>query len=124
MKLVIFSIFVFSGSNSVPGTPETPATCSQSPWWSSSTTARCLWRLNALPCYQLQIKGKKQSCNFLAKYRNGNTRKGILNLHLNIRSVKNKVMEVKNIIKSHNPHLLGLSECELRKKNNRFEDKY
>ena len=41
---------------------------------------------------------------------------------MNIRSVKNKVLEVKNIIKQQNPHILGLSECELRKKNNKFDE--
>ena len=126
MKLFILSIFVFSGSPWVPVTPETSTpcslACSQPPWCSSSTLVSCQWRLTSLLSYQFQIKGKKQSCNFLAKYRNGNTRKGILNLHLNIRSVKNKIMEVKNIIKSHHPHLLGLSECELKKKNNRFDE--
>ena len=45
-----------------------------------------------------------------------------MNLHLNIRSVKNKILEVKNIIKLQDPHIFGLSECELKKKNNRFEE--
>ena len=36
-------------------------------------------------------------------------------MHLNIRSLKNKVCEVKKIVKEHNPHLLGLSEVELNK---------
>ena len=36
-------------------------------------------------------------------------------MHLNIRSLKNKMPEVKNIIKEHSPHILGLSECELTK---------
>ena len=50
----------------------------------------------------------------------GNRRKCILNMHLNIRSVKNKVLEVKNIVKQHNPHIFGLSECELKKENYQF----
>ena len=120
--LVILSIFGFARPPSAPGTSETPLPCSQPPWWRPAPALRCQGRLTAFPSYQFQIKGKKQSSNFLAKYRNGNTRKGILNLHLNIRSVKNKVLEVKNIVKSHNPHLLGLSECELKKKNNRFDE--
>ena len=59
--------------------------------------------------------------NFWARYVNGNTRgntgKGIHNMHFNIRHLKYKVNEVKNIINQHNPNLLGLSECELKKEN-------
>ena len=43
-------------------------------------------------------------------------------MHLNIRSVKNKIFEVKNILKEHKPHILGLSECELKKENNQFDE--
>ena len=55
--------------------------------------------------------------NFLARYQNGNItrKKGILNLHLNIRSLRNKVPDVKNVIKQHNPNIIGISECELKK---------
>ena len=69
-----------------------------------------------------RVRGKKQKINFLAKYLNGNRRNGIRNLHLNIRTVKNKILEVKNIIKNQDPHIFGLSECELKKKNNRFDE--
>ena len=72
---------------------------------------------------QYQTRGKKQSTNFLTRYLYGNRKKGILNLHLNIRSLKNKVTEVKNIIKQYNPHIFGLSECELKKVNNIFDEK-
>ena len=44
-------------------------------------------------------------------------------MHLNIRSLKNKVNEVKSLIKQHNPHVFGISECELRKVNNCFDEK-
>ena len=40
-------------------------------------------------------------------------KRGIRNLHMNIRGLKSKVVEVKNIVKEHKPHILGLSECEL-----------
>ena len=55
--------------------------------------------------------------NFLARYKNGNIqkKKGILNMHLNIRSLLNKVSEVKNVIKQHNPFIMGISECELKR---------
>ena len=62
--------------------------------------------------------GKKATNNFRARYLYGNRqKKGIINIHLNIRSLRNKVMEVKNIVKDFSPHILGLSECELRKEN-------
>ena len=72
---------------------------------------------------QYQTRGKKQSCNFLAKYVNGNRVKGIVNAHLNIRSLNNKLNEVKNLIKQHRPHIFGLSECELRKTSATFDEK-
>ena len=56
--------------------------------------------------------------NFYARYSYGNRLhrvKGIHNMHVNIRSLGNKVFEVKNIVKEHNPHIIGVSECELRK---------
>ena len=48
--------------------------------------------------------------------------KGIYNAHLNIRSLINKVGEIKNIINQHRPNIFGLSECELRKVNNTFDE--
>ena len=57
--------------------------------------------------------------NFFARYLYGNIDrkdpKGIRVFHLNIRSLQNKVLEVKNIVKEKNPHILGISECELKK---------
>jgi hypothetical protein len=57
--------------------------------------------------------------NFQARSKNGNIqkKKGILNMHLNIRSLKNKVYEVKNLLKEHRSHMLGLSECDLTRDN-------
>ena len=57
--------------------------------------------------------------NFWAKYINGNKEKikGIHNMHFNIRSLRNKVDEVKNIVYTEKPTILGLSECELKKEN-------
>ena len=63
--------------------------------------------------------------NFWAKYVNGNrvqSPKGIKTLHLNIRSLKNKCNEVKQVIKQENPTICGLSECELLKQNIRVEN--
>ena len=76
--------------------------------------------------HQFFIKSKNQSNNSVAKCTNGNrqsVKKGVKNLHLNIRSLVNKVFEVKNIIKEERPHIFGLSECELRKGGNLDESK-
>ena len=55
--------------------------------------------------------------NFWAKYINGNKGKvkGIHNMHFNIRSLRFKVNEVKNIVNTEKPTILGLSECEIKK---------
>ena len=75
-------------------------------------------------CYRSQ--GKKTTTNFFAHYEHGNIKtgpRGIRNAHLNIRSLANKVFEVKNIVKQPNPpHILGLSECELKKMEGQFDE--
>ena len=48
---------------------------------------------------------------------NGNIKRGIKNMHVNIRSLYNKMSEVKNIILKEKPHILGISEAELKKNN-------
>ena len=42
--------------------------------------------------------------NFLARIVNGNIKRGLVNMHINIRSMYNKLSEVKNLIKKENPH--------------------
>ena len=42
-------------------------------------------------------------------------------MHLNIRSLRYKVLEVKKFIKENNPTLIGLSECEIFK--DKIDDK-
>ena len=60
--------------------------------------------------------GKKCTSNFLARYTYGNRmEKGLKNVHVNIRSLKYKIQEVKNIVQNNSPHILGLSEAELKK---------
>ena len=74
---------------------------------------------------QFFIRSRKQTTNFMAKYKYGNrenVKKGIKNLHLNIRSLGNKVFEVRNIIKEHSPHIFGLSECQLKKINGIYDE--
>ena len=41
-------------------------------------------------------------------------------MHFNIRSLRFKVGEIKNIIHCEKPTILGLSECELKKRNCRY----
>ena len=36
-------------------------------------------------------------------------------MHFNIRKIKYKVSEIKNIIKHENPDIFGLSECDLKR---------
>ena len=73
-------------------------------------------------CYSLT---KKKTVNFIARYVNGNKNsnpRGVKNSHLNIRSLGRKVFEVKNIVKQHSQHILGISEAELRKNENQFDE--
>ena len=54
--------------------------------------------------------------NFYARYINENIRttsKGIKVLHLNVRSLQNKVVDIKKIVQDESPHIFGCSECEL-----------
>ena len=72
-----------------------------------------------------QMNFRMKTPNLTARYTNGNGSqkiKGIKNMHLNIRSLSNKVFEVKRIVDLHKPHILGISECELRKKNNFYDE--
>ena len=43
-------------------------------------------------------------------------------MHLNIRFLNLKMFEVKNVVKEHRPHILGLSECELKKLGGIFDE--
>ena len=59
----------------------------------------------------------KPSPNKYAKMTYGNriNSRGIKNLHLNIRSLCNKMPDLKQLVSQHKPHILGISECELRR---------
>ena len=54
--------------------------------------------------------------NFKARYLYGNVKRGLINLHINIRSLYNKIGEIKRLINQEKPHLIGISECELSRK--------
>ena len=60
------------------------------------------------------VLGKKETCNFEARYLHGNIKKGVVNMHINIRSLYKKMGEVKNLVKQEKPHILGISEAELK----------
>ena len=66
---------------------------------------------------QPRVNSIKVKPNFRARMLHGNIKKGIINLHLNIRSLYNKMSEVRNLIQKEKPHILGISEAELKKKN-------
>ena len=42
------------------------------------------------------ILGKRETWNFKARYLHGNIKRGVVNMHINIRSLYNKLGEVKN----------------------------
>ena len=85
---------------------------------SSHTTTARSWSACGIGTRYSPHTGRETG-NFWAKYLHGNIRhaQGVHNMHLNIRSLKNKVGEIKNIISGEKPTILGLSECELRKEN-------
>ena len=59
--------------------------------------------------------------NFWARYMHGNEKakvKGFKNMHFDLRSLKYKVGEIKNILKQESPQISGLSECETRNESN------
>ena len=69
---------------------------------------------------------KNMSVNFQARYKFGNQSqkiKGVRNLQVNIRSLRNKIPEIKNIVRQYNPHILGISESELKKVNNQYDER-
>ena len=128
LKLVALAILIGPPSawRVKPSPPPPPCSTSQSRiLHSEGLEIRNRGRLNSWCIVTVGVRGKGtgvlplldlQVGNFWAKYINGNI-KGIHNLHFNIRSLKYKVSEIKNIIYSEKPTLIGLSECELRKEN-------
>ena len=69
---------------------------------------------------------EKVDNNFFARYLHGNiqnqNQKGIINMHLNVRSLRYKVNEIKNLVQVHSPHIFGVSEAELTKNSVKEED--
>ena len=64
------------------------------------------------------------SPNFYAKLTYGNRqimKRDLKNLHLNIRSIRNKITDLRNIVEQKKPHIFGLSECELRRSKSNYQ---
>ena len=91
---------------------------SESPWELSSVGVYTPVRICiVLVCFhenmEFVVKGRNQTSNFVARMTYGNKRRGIINMQLNIRSLYNKMNEIKMLIKSEKPHILGITEAEL-----------
>ena len=65
---------------------------------------------------QFRTESNNQTKNKQAKIIHGNIKRGIINMHVNIRSIYNKLSEVKNLIHKEKPHILGVLEADLKKK--------
>ena len=76
-----------------------------------------VWTSTAQPLFQYQRRSKNQSVNFQAKIIHGN----IKTIHVNIRSMFNKMKEVKQLVHKEKPHILGISEAELRKRSHSLD---
>ena len=118
--LVSLIVAILPGPSSTEHIP-LGASYQTGPFWKNSSTFNPPHSMASLPLF---LKSKRQSVNFKARYIHGNpaTKRGIKNLHLNIRSLGNKMFEIKNVIKENKPHILGLSECELRKVQGYFDE--
>ena len=104
MKILVISLTIFSLTSD-----SNLQTCSYKP--SSKSTfvnPGCSYRNDRFD-NNMRLTG-----NFYARYLHGNRKlspKGVKAYHLNIRSLQNKVWEVKKITTEIKPHILGLSEC-------------
>ena len=124
IKIMIILTLSYSTRQTLHHCTRPPTTCLQLPGNPCPTTLGMVPTIPA-PTHHYRSQGKKQTTNFSARYKHGNRNynpRGIRNSHLNIRSLANKVFEVKNIVKQTNPHILGLSECELRKTRDQFDE--
>ena len=74
-----------------------------------------------------QLNFGKLAPNFYAKITYGNKVpakqiRGIKNIHLNIRFLQNKMADIQLFVSQEKPHILGLSECEIRKTQGSFDE--
>ena len=80
----------------------------------SRHASRGLLNSSTQPTHYYHRRGKQQSVNFKAKLLHGNIKKGIKNIHVNVRSICNKMGEIRLLAHKEKPHILGISEAELR----------
>ena len=131
LKFIVLSVLFTPPAWSTPSTPSHLTSCSTTPcsWaatdlWLLASTSQVTagagydWAVGGVGTRAILHVGRETG-NFWAKYVNGNRggAKGVHNMHFNIRSLKFKVSEIKNIIHGEKPHIFGLSECELKKVN-------
>ena len=88
---------------------------SPTPTWPCKTSSTADCPTSPLAWQPYISWSKRLTPNFQARYLNGNIKRGILNIQINIRSLYNKMSEVKNLIQKEKPHILGVSEAELKK---------
>ena len=124
-KILIICIFFLPSWTgcSTPGVSSSwcPMTAVPLSWslYSSKVVTTSNWT-HSLVCsrdIRVGLYTRRGTGNFWARYVYGNIGqiKGIHNMHFNIRSLKYKISDVKNIISSEKPTILGLSECEIKK---------
>ena len=118
LNLLLFLALYGNQYDDLASTCWMPST--QSGWGGVNFNANCLGEaaVGGEPVLKLSeyiVLGRNQTSNFMARYLHGNIRRGVVNMHVNIRSLYNKMGEVKNLVKQEKPHILGISESELRR---------
>ena len=122
LKLILMLFFFLSACCYLPSLSSYWGTSSQS---DGGTDTRFLggdasWGENVCKPEFISL-GRNQTSNFLARYLHGNIKRGVVNMHLNIRSLYNKMAEVKHLVQQEKPHILGISESELRKSSHHLD---
>ena len=103
MLRILMILIVMSTANSTSGNQVHSKFCSGGlqDWVGGGTS----WK-NPLLWTQLFNLGGNQTVNFRARYLHGNIKRGIINIHVNIRSLYNKVSEVKRLVQQERPIFL------------------
>ena len=101
--------------------------CQQDEWFIlknmfNSTLTLTISRYQSMKHFAIARQGLQYRClsklmesNFKAKYLYGNIDRGLKNIHINVRSLYNKITELKTFMLKEKPHILGVSEAELLK---------
>ena len=114
LKIILLLTLLTPSSSSSPPLLTRHSTGGGVPSTTSSLVIAC-WSECYVEMYDNGQHGRKTG-NFWARYLYGNRRvKGVQNMHFNIRSLKYKMGEVKNILKQEKPQIFGLSDTEIKK---------